>query len=570
MPPLNDKVAAILYEIADLLELKEESFKPRAYRRAARNIETMQVDVGELATQGRLKDIEGVGDAIAEKISEIVRTGKLQYLEDLRAELPPGLTRIMDVPDIGPRTAIRLYKEMGISDIDQLRAAAEAHRIRSQKGFGEKTEENILKGIKFVEMGTKRMLLSHAYPLGKGMEQHMRSLGHTQVSVAGSLRRMKETIGDIDILVASDNIEKAMDDFATYKDVEEVLWRGPAKTSVRLKVGTQIDLLVVKPEEWGAAMQYFTGSKEHNVELRSLAIDKGMKINEYGLWRKEDNFRIASRTEEEIYSALGMTVMPPEIREAHGEITASINGRLPKLVELHDIKGDLHMHTSHSDGSGTMRAMAEEGIRLGYEYIAITDHSRTLKVGNGLSVERLQESIAEARLLSEELAPFRVLIGSEVEIDSEGMLDYPKEILDQLDIVVGSVHSNMRMEPGRMTARILKALSHDNLDILAHPSGRLLNQREPMQFDMAAVMDAAKGNRVALELNSYPDRLDITDLNCRAAVDKDVMISIDSDSHSVADMGNMLYGVATARRGWAEKKNILNTMGLEELLRYLG
>jgi DNA polymerase (family 10) len=569
MPPLNDKVAAMLYEIADLLELKEESFKPRAYRKAARNIETLETDIGELATQGRLKDVEGVGDAIAEKIAEIVRTGSLRYLEDLRGELPQGLLRVMEVPNIGPRTAIRLFRELGISDLDQLRAAAEAHRIRGQKGFGEKTEEHILKGIRLVEQGQKRMLLSHAYPLGKGMEDHLRSLGHAQVSIAGSLRRMKETIGDIDILVGTEIPEKAMDDFAQYHEVEEVLWRGPAKTSVRLLTGTQVDLLVVKPEEYGAALQYFTGSKEHNVELRSLAMDKGLKINEYGVWNKESGARLASRTEEEVYASLGLKVMPPEIREAHGEISASIDDRLPELVRISDIRGDLHMHTSHSDGNATMRAMALEGVRRGYEYIAITDHSRTLKIGNGLSVERLRESIAEARLLSEELAPFRILIGSEVEIDSEGRLDYPKEVLDELDLVIGAAHSNMRMEPERLTQRLLTALSDESLDILAHPTGRLLNQREPMRFDMARVMDAAKANRVALELNSYPDRLDLSDVHCRMAEERGVTISIDTDSHSVADMGNIVYGVATARRGWVTKANVLNALGLEALLKRL-
>lgn len=569
MPTLNDKVAAMLYEIADLLELKEESFKPRAYRKAARNIETLETDIGELATRGRLKDVEGVGDAIAEKIAEIVRTGSLRYLDDLRGELPQGLLRIMEVPDIGPRTAIRLFRELGISDLDQLRAAAEAHRIRGQKGFGEKTEEHILKGIRLVEQGQKRMLLSHAYPLGKGMEDHLRSLGHAQVSMAGSLRRMKETIGDIDILVGSDIPEKAMDDFAGHHDVEEVLWRGPTKTSVRLVTGTQVDLLVVKPEEYGAALQYFTGSKEHNVELRSLASDKGLKINEYGVWRKESGERLASRTEEDVYAILGMKVMPPEVREAQGEIAASLEGRSPELIQASDLRGDLHMHSSHSDGNATMRAMAEAGKRLGYEYIAITDHSRALKVGNGLSIERLRESIAEARLLSEELAPFRILIGSEVEIDSEGRLDYPMEVLDELDLVIGAAHSGLRMEPERMTRRLLTAISNDGLDILAHPTGRLINQRAGMQFDMAQVMEAAKANRVALELNSYPDRLDLSDAHCRMARDRGVTISIDSDSHSVADMGNIAYGIATARRGWVTKADVLNALGLEALLKRL-
>jgi DNA polymerase (family 10) len=563
---MNDKVAAILYEIADLLELREEQFKPRAYRKAARNIEAMQADVAELAAQGRLKEIEGVGNAIAEKVTEIVRTGSLRYLEDLKAELPPGLLRIMDVPDIGPRTAIRLYRELGISDIDQLRAAAEAHRIRGHRGFGERTEENILRGIKVVEMGQRRMLLSHAFPIAMGIEEHMRALGHPQVSVAGSLRRMRETIGDIDILVATEDREKAMDDFASHRDVEEVMLRGPTKISVRLVIGTQVDLRVVRPEEYGAALQYFTGSKEHNIELRNKAIERGLKVSEYGVFRKDGGERLASRTEDDVYRAVGMAAMPPELREGRGEIAAAIGDRLPRLLELPDIRGDLHMHSSHSDGSATMREMADEGIRLGYEYIAVTDHSGSLKVGNGLSVERLRESVAEARILSEALEPFRVLIGSEVEIDSQGALDYPKETLESLDIVIGAVHSGMRMDRQKMTERILTAINSGQMDILAHPTGRLIGQREAMQFDMARVMEAARDAGVALELNSYPDRLDLNDAHCRMAAESGAAISIDTDSHSVADMRNMTYGVATARRGWIERKHVLNALPLKDLM----
>jgi DNA polymerase (family X) len=568
---LNEKVANILYEIADLLELKDEKFKPQAYRKAAHSIETMETDIQVEYEHGRLRDIPGVGDAIEGKIAEIIKTGELRYLEDLKAEFPPGLIQVMEVQEIGPKTTVRLYRELKITNLQDLKLAAEQHRIRGLKGFGEKTEENILKGIRYAEESRGRMLLAYAHPIAAGMVSYMRMKGGFDlVDFAGSLRRKRETIGDLDILVATDDPEKAMDAFVAYPEVDSVLVRGKTKTSVRLRSGTQVDLRVVSPSSYGAALQYFTGSKEHNVVLRSLAIEKGLKLNEYGLVKKEGGEVVASRTEEDIYRAMGMTIMPPEIRENRGEIEAALKGQLPRLVDLPDIKGDLHMHTSFSDGADTMEAMAKAGMARGYQYIGITDHSVSLRIANGLDEARLQNSIAEARRLSESMAPFQVLIGAEVEVDEKGELDYPNAILAELDYVVAAVHSRFKMGEAEMTERILTAMSNEHVRILAHPTGRILGQREGYVFDTAQVFQAAMDSSVCLEVNAFPDRLDLGDKMCRSAREAGVMLVIDTDAHNTEHLDNMQYGVAMARRGWVGPELVMNTRDLKAIRDWMG
>ena len=568
---LNEKVSSILYEIADLLELKGgEPFKPRAYRNAAHSIEEMREDIEDVHKRGKVHDIPGVGDAIAKKVAEIIETGELGYLKDLRNEFPSGLIQLMDVPEIGPKTTLLLYKQLKITNLQELKTAVEQHRIRRLKGFGQKTEENILNGIRLVESSKGRMLLSSAYQAGKLMADFLLAQGVEHVSLAGSLRRMKETIGDIDVLAGSDEPARVMYQFVHGPEVKEIIGQGQTKASVRLKDDLQVDLLVVPDKSFGAALQYFTGSKEHNIKLRSLAIDQGYKLNEFGLFRKDTDEIVAGQTEEEIYRTLGVDIMPPEMREDRGEIEAGLAHKIPRIVELSDIKGDFHVHTGMSDGNATMEAMAEAARQKGYQYVAITDHSESLSIANGLSVERLRQNIAEARRISEKMDPFRVLIGTEVEIDEDGKLDYPNEVLGELDLVIGAVHSRFKMSLTEMTNRIISAMSNDNLTILAHPTGRRIGQREQYEVNLDLVMDTAKEKDVMLEVNALPERLDLNDLNCRKAKEKGLSLVISTDSHSIKHLDYMIFGVAMARRGWLGPESIANTQPLNVLERTLG
>ncbi len=566
----NVRVASILEEVADLLELKEDTFfQVRAYRRVAKEISSLTEDIKDLYVRGHLDQVPGVGKAIHDKIVEILRTGELQYLNDLRNEFPAGLLQVMQVPEVGPRTAGRLYKELKVTDLQDLKAAAEQHRIRMLKGFGERTEENILKGIRYLESRQGRMLLGYAYPRGKALEDHMRNSGFELVSLGGSLRRMKETIGDIDILVGSSEPSKAMDAFASYPHKAEVMLRGETKTSMRLQDGVQVDMRVVRPSSFGAALQYFTGSKEHNVKMRTLANELGYKVNEYGVFRLSDGERVEGETEEGVYEALGMQWMPPEMREDRGEVELARKGEVPRAIALSDICGDLHTHSEASDGVDSVEAMARAAEARGYEYLAITDHSRSLTIGNGLSAERLLESMEHVRTVNEAHPGLRLLAGSEVEIDEKGGLDYPPKLLEDLDIVVAAVHSRFKMTPAEMTERLLAALSNESVDILAHPTGRIIGEREGFSFDMEKVMQAAKDNGVALEVNAFPERLDLDDLHCAMARERGVMISIDTDAHNVRQLDHMIYGVATAKRGWVPPELVLNALPWDALRKRL-
>ena len=562
----NEKIAQILYEIADLLELKGVEFKPRAYRRAARSIEELDKDIVELSKDGKLQEIPGVGQAIAKKVVEIVRSGDLNYLKQLREEFPAGLLQIMEVPEIGPKTTMRLYKDLRITNLHELKKAAEEHKVRELRGFGERSEETILKGIRLLEQRSGRMLLGYAYFYAKDIIDYLISTGgYRLISVAGSLRRMRETIGDVDILVGSDEPGKVMDAFTSNPKVSEVLAKGETKSSIRLKDGIQVDIRVVATESYGAALQYFTGSKEHNIALRSYAIDKGLKINEYGVFKKDTDERIASKTEEEVYASLDMETMPPEIRENRGEIKAAIDHRLPSLIELGDIKGDLHVHSTMSDGSATVEEIALEARRIGYEYVGIADHSESLKVARGVSRENLVKNIDAVRKISERMEGIRVLTGAEVEIRGDGSLDYPDNLLSDLDFVVGAVHSGFRMGEKEMTNRIVTAMSNEYLTILAHPTGRVIEQREPFQVDLDTIMDTALENQVFLEVNALPERLDLNDLNCKRAKDRGATLCIGTDAHSVPQLSYMIFGVATGRRGWLETNDVVNTLSLKKL-----
>ncbi len=563
----NAEVAAFFYEIADLLELQGVAFKPIAYRKAAGSIEQLEEQIEKIAAEDRLQDIPGVGESVAKKIQEILKTGKLAYLEELRGEVPASLKELVSIPEVGPKTAMLLYKDLGIKNIDDLKKALMEHKLHQLKGFGEKTEERILQGIRTVEARAGRMLLGEAYPAGMEFVDYLKSKGLDLVSLGGSLRRGKETIGDIDVLVGSDEPEKASEIFVSHPDVDEVVMRGPTKSSVRLKNGLQVDLRVLPKKSWGAGLQYFTGSKEHNVALRSIGIKKGFKLNEYSVADRKTGKVIASETEEEVYRAFGLPVMPPEIRENAGELDAAREGRLPKLVEEKSIRGDLHVHTNWSDGSSTLKEVVAAGVSRGYEFMCISDHSQSLKIANGLSPERVRKQIELIRKTEEESrGKIRLLTGSEVDILKDGKLDFPESVLESLDVVIGSVHSNFRMSSAEMTKRIVTAMESGYLDILGHPTGRIIGQRDSYEVDLEKVFEAAKETGVCMELNCYPDRLDLRDVHCRAAKEEGVTIAIGTDSHNVKHMENIRYGVITARRGWLEDSDVLNTRPVKEVL----
>jgi DNA polymerase (family 10) len=567
----NNQVAAIFYEVADILDLQGVAFKPNAYRRAARSIESLEEEVSKIASEGHLTDIPGVGESVAKKIQEILQTGELSYLKRLRDQIPPGLLQLVSIPDVGPKTAMLLNRELGIENLNQLKKAAEEHKLRSLKGFGEKSEDKIIQGIKTLESKGKRVLLGEAYPVGNAYIDYLKSHGAADLaSVGGSLRRGRETVGDIDILVGDDDPAKVMDAFVSYPSVKEVLMKGPTKSSVVLTGGLQVDLRVVETKSWGAALVYFTGSKDHNVAIRSIGVQMGLKLNEYGVFERSTGRIIAGGTEEDVYKSLGLLWIPPEIREASGEIEASKADTLPVLVDQKDIRGDLHTHTDWSDGVESIESLLKSAIARGYEYVAVTDHSQSLKIANGLAPDRLRKQVNALGKAEEALdGKLGVLAGSEVDIKPDGSLDYPESVLKDLDIVIGSVHSRFKMNRDDMTKRIISAIESGGIDILGHPTGRLIGERDPYDFDIEKVFSAAKSSGVCMEVNSFPNRLDLKDLHCRLAGQLKVKVAIGTDAHRSEQLDYMRFGVTTARRGWLEKSNVLNTLKAKDLLAQL-
>ena len=566
----NADVARIFYEIADLLDLQGIAFKPIAYRKAASSIEQLEEPIQKIAEEGKLKEIPGVGESIVKKIEEILKTGKLDYLEKLRTEVPRGLVALVSVPEVGPKTAMILYKELGITTVEQLKTALEEHKLRGLKGFGEKTEDRIMQGIKILESKGGRMLLGEAYPVASAYVEYLKESRLSLVSVAGSLRRGKETIGDIDILVGHDDPSTAMDIFTHYPLVASVVMKGPTKSSVRLKDGPQVDVRVVATKSWGAALQYFTGSKEHNVAIRSIGVKMGLRLSEYGVFERDSGKMIAGATEEDVYKVFGLPVMAPELRENGGELEAAREGKLPKVVELEDIKGDLHVHTNWSDGSSTLKEVISAAVSRGYEYICISDHSQSLRIANGMSLDRIRKQLVAVKKAEQDSrGKIRLFTGSEVDIKADGSLDYPRALLNELDVVIGSVHSRFRMSIQEMTSRIVKAIESGSMDILGHPTGRVIGRRDPYEIDFDKVFDSAKSAGVSMELNSFPDRLDLRDVHCRMAKDAGLRIAIDTDSHNVSHLANIRFGVITAKRGWVEAKDVLNTLGAKELVKRL-
>ncbi|MBU7007248.1 DNA polymerase/3'-5' exonuclease PolX [Phosphitispora fastidiosa] len=567
----NIEVAWIMSEIADLLELQGESiFKIRAYQKAAKAIATLAADLSEMSLQGKLETVPGIGKAISGKIGELFKTGKIEYYENLKAEVPPGLLEVVTVPGIGARMAQQLYRKLGVSSLDELEAAARGKKIRGLPGMGNKTEMNILRGIEMLRSGIGQVTLGIADAMAEALTGFLKSLpGVAEAGAAGSVRRMKDAIGDIDLVVGSYEAERVIDIFVKHPQVKKVLAKGDTKARVVTLAGIGIDLLVVEPEQYWTAMHHFTGSKEHNVRLREIAHKKGLKINEYGIFGRDDDIQLPAAGEADIYAHLGMAYIPPELREDLGEVEAALNGTLPDLVETGDIKGDLHLHSDWSDGVNSIEEIVGRAAEMGYEYIAITDHSRSLGIARGLSVERLGEQERYLRALNEKTAGIEILSGIEADILSNGDLDYPDEILAARDIVVASVHSGFRQDREKITGRVISAMKNSHVDIVAHPTGRLIGRREPYAIDMEEVFAAAVKYGTALEINASPDRLDLSDRYVRRAAELGIRISINTDAHDINRMDEMKYGVATARRGWLEKKDVLNTMGKEELLDYL-
>ncbi|MGH7411206.1 MAG: DNA polymerase/3'-5' exonuclease PolX, partial [Candidatus Methylomirabilis sp.] len=490
----NLEIAKLFNEIADLLEIKDENvFKIRAYRRAAMNLESLTEEIETVAARGGLSEIAGIGKELAAKIQQALETGRVEYLEGLRKEIPRGVVELISIPGVGPKTAKLLFEKLQVNSVEGLEALAQAGKLLGLPGIKEKTVENILKGIQVVKKGRERMPLGRALPLAREIIQFLETLPQVKkISMAGSLRRMRETAKDIDLLITSTKPAKVMEAFTSLPQVAEVLLHGDTKATIRHREGIQVDLRVVEPDCFGAALQYFTGSKAHNIRVRELASRKGLKVSEYGVFKEATGRRIAGATEEEVYGAIGLPYIPPELREDTGEIEAALEGRLPELLELNDLRGDLHAHTNWSDGHHELEALVESAHRKGYEYVIVSDHSRSSTVAHGLSEERLLEQVGKIRALNKKYTNFRILAGSECDILADGTMDFPDRMLAQLDIVLGAIHSRFKQGRAEMTARIVKALANPYVHILAHPTGRLIGERDPYDVDLEAVFAAAK------------------------------------------------------------------------------
>jgi DNA polymerase (family 10) len=567
----NVEITRLFNEIADFLEVKDENpFRVRAYRRAAEAVEGLSEDIAALAERGALLEVPGIGKDLAAKIQEYLTAGKIEYLEGLRREIPAGVIELLGIHGVGPKTAKHLYEQVGVDSVEKLEELARAHKLAGLPGIKAKTEENILKGIAVWRSGRERMPLGTALLLAEAILERLRALKEVeQIEPAGSLRRMKETVKDIDILVTSKLPGRVMEAFVGLPNVAEVLAHGETKSSVRLRENIQVDLRVVEPDCFGAALQYFTGSKQHNIRVRELAQRSGLKVSEYGVFDEKTNRRVAGRTEEEVYRAVGLPFIPPELREDGGEIEAALEGRLPALVSLQDIRGDLQMHTTWSDGAHSLAELAE-GVRArGYQYMAVTDHSKAATVAGGMKDDQVLQMIAEVRALNKEMKGFRILAGCEVDIRGDGTLDFSDEILRQLDLVLVSVHSRFKMSREEMTARIVRAVQHPLVHLLGHPTGRLIGERGAYELDMEAVLTAAGAAGVGVEINASPSRLDLNDLHARRAKELGVPVAIDTDAHTIGQLDYMRFGVSVARRAWLTPGDVLNTRPLKDFVSWL-
>ena len=564
----NKELADLFEKMADILEFKGENpFKISAYRKASRIIGDLTQDIEEIAESGKLKDVPGIGEGMAQKVVEYLKTGKISKFEEVKKGVPDELIAIMDIPGMGPKTLAMFHREKGISNLSQLERALENGSLLGLFGMGEKKIENIKRGIQLLKQSKGRMNLGLAFPVAKRIMETLRQkTGSKKIEWAGSLRRMKENIGDIDILATGPDKEKIVHAFTHLPEVQEVLASGETKASVITEGETQIDLRVVEEDSYGAALQYFTGSKGHNIHLRGIAKAKGIKINEYGVFK--GNKKIAGKEEKDVYRSLGMAWIEPELREDRGEIEAAQEKRLPKLVQESEIKGDLHVHSKWSDGTSEIEEIAQAAQKRGYQYVAICDHSKSLRIAHGLDESRLMKQIEEIDRINEKLKGFQILKGTEVDILTDGKLDFPEKILEKLDIVVAAIHSGFKQDKAKMTKRIVRALENPFVNIIAHPSGRLLGARDPYEVEMDELMEAAKKYGKALEINAYFERLDLDDVHCRKAKEMGVRVGIGTDAHHLDQMWMISLGVAVARRGWLEAKDVLNTLSPKEILKW--
>lgn len=579
----NQDIAALFYRIADILEIRGEPdatpadaknlrFKVMAYRRVADAIEHLGRDIRDI-WQGDAKNLQtipGIGKEISEKIDEILRTGRLRYYEKISKGIPEGIFELLTIPDVGPKTVARLWQELGITDVAKLEKAVRAGKLRELKGFGAKSEEKILAGIEAQrrKKSQTRILLGVAYPFAQEVVAALRaSCGDAirNIAPAGSLRRMKPTIGDLDILVASDTPQKIIDAFVALPMVREINAKGTTKASIVAHNGLQVDLRVLEPKHWGSALQYFTGSKEHNIALRNLALEQGLSLSEWGFKRIKDDVEIFTSTEEEVYETLGLQWIPPELREASGELELARQKKIPRLIELSDLKGDLQAHSTWSDGGFTIEQMANAARARGLKYLAITDHSQGLGVARGLTPERVKEQWAEIDALNKRRNDFVILKSIELEIRADGSLDFPDGLLAQFDLVTVSTHSALKQSREKITARVVKAMQNPYVDIFLHPTARLLNEREESAIDLEEIFRVAKETGTLLEIDGAPERLDLDDVRVRRAREVGVNIVINSDAHSPAGFDGLFYGVAMARRAGLTARDVLNTWEWKEL-----
>src|SRR3989338_7416216 len=549
----NLEIAQMFERIADILEFKGENrFKINAYRKASRVIGSLSEDIEHLHKENRLMDIPGVGSGIAEKITEYLDTGKMSKYEEAIKGVEMGLIKLMDIPGLGPSTLKMVYKELGIKDVEGLEKAASEGRLRVLKGMGEKKEENILRGIRLFK---------------ESINSLKKKTGVKEIEPAGSLRRMKETIGDIDILASGSNRKEIISAFVSLPIVKDVLASGETKGSIIVEGNIQVDLRVVEKDSFGAALQYFTGSKLHNIHLREMAKRLGLKISEYGIFRGDK--KIGGEKEEDIYSAIGLDWIPSELREDRGEIEAAGKKSLPNLVKVEDIKGDFHVHSNWSDGAESVEEIVEMARKLGYQYIAITDHSKSTKIANGLTEERVLRQIKEIRELNEKLKGIKVLAGSEVDIKTDGTLDFPEKLLKELDIVVAAIHIGFKEDEETITNRVVSAMENPYVNIIAHPTGRLISSREPYKLNIKKMFEVSVETGTAIEINAFYDRLDLNDVHCKMAKGMGVKMAIGTDAHHGSQLQMMEYGLGVARRGWLEKRDLINTMSYKELMEWL-
>jgi DNA polymerase (family 10) len=567
----NQEIAKIFYEIADYLEMEGVQFKPYAYQKVALALENLEEGIGEIYEKGGEKAIEeipGVGKNIGAKIVEYLKTGKIKYYQDYKKKYPVNMEELTSVEGLGPKMVRDLYRTLKIKNLKELEKAARGGKIRSLPNFGQKTEKNILEGIKFLKRNKGRFLLGDILPQVREIESDLRSLREVEeVSVCGSVRRMKETIGDVDFLVVTKSPEKVMDFFCSQPEIIKIWGKGSTKSSIRLKQGFDVDLRVVPQRSYGSALQYFTGSKEHNIHLRKIAINKGFKLNEYGLFRGLKI--IAGRTEEGIYKALGMDCPSPELRENRGEIESALRNKLPALIQLADIKGDLHCHSDWDGGSNSILEMAETAIIRGYEYLGISDHTKFLRIEHGLNEQQLIQQRKEIDRLNKKFqvsgSKFQVLHGAETNILADGSVDIKDEALKKLDYAIAGVHSGFKMPKEKMTERIIKAMKNPYIRIISHPTGRILKRRDEYQIDIDKILKAAKETKTILEVNSFPERLDLNDVNIKRAIEFGVKLVINTDSHHKDHLKYMEYGVYQARRGWTEPSDVINTYSMKKL-----